>query len=492
MEIRKYVLAVAGTLASAACGAYLYSCVAARQGASVGSASYAVTDSGLAVQPVVMPGQAPTDFTAAAEHTVGGVVYVKVYTKQQGGYDDATSDLFDFFFGPRFGQRQSKPRETEPQYSGSGSGVIITADGYIVTNNHVVENADRVEIVLNDKRSFEGKVVGTDPTTDIAVVKIEASGLDPIAVGNSDALRVGEWVLAVGNPMNMTSTVTAGIVSAKGRNLGSERGQMSIESFIQTDAAINPGNSGGALVNVRGELVGINTAILSQSGMFAGMGFAVPSAIAMKVASDIMEYGEVQRALLGVTIRDVDTELATKHGLEKPQGVLVVDVTEGGAAREAGVRADDVILSVDGQRVSGVAELQGLVARKHPGDACKLGLVRGKEKMEIAVTLRNVRGTTTVVKNTSSDTLGAELEALGEKEADKLGLRGGVKVVSVGSGKLAQAGVKKGFIITKANRVPVTEPKELQQIVSQTTDGLFISGLYPNGQVAYYAIDTRE
>ncbi|MDD7725105.1 MAG: Do family serine endopeptidase [Bacteroidales bacterium] len=479
MEIKKYLLASAASLACAAFGAYLYSRHVAAQSVA--------TPVAIPTQTVINAPSAPTDFTAAAELTVNGVVHIKVSQQTYGQQYGGSSDLFDFFFGPGFGRQQQRPQQTQ----GSGSGVIISADGYIVTNNHVINGADKIEVVLNDKRSFAATLVGSDPTTDIALVKIEADGLQPLTFGNSDNVRIGEWVLAVGNPFNLTSTVTAGIVSAKGRHVGINTSNMAIESFIQTDAAVNPGNSGGALVNTRGEVIGINTAIASPTGSFSGYSFAVPANIAQKVAQDLMTYGEVQRALLGVTIREVDAQVAEELDLKRPEGVLVASVADGGAAKEAGVKENDVIVKIDDEAVNSVPDLQSRVAQHRPGDSMKLTVVRDGKEQNIVATLRNMRGTTGIVKDADSEMLGAKLTPITAADGSKLGLRFGLRIEDLGDGKLKEAGVRKGFIITKANRVPLTSVKDFQQVVASASDGLFLAGVYPNGQVRYFAIDLQ-
>ncbi|KAB2821325.1 MAG: trypsin-like serine protease, partial [Paludibacter sp.] len=306
-----------------------------------------------------------TDFTVAAELTVNAVVHVKVKSEVQVSQFGGRDQLFEYFFGPQFRQQQPQIRE------GAGSGVIISEDGYIVTNNHVIDKSKEIEVVLNDKRTYSATVVGADPNTDIALLKIDEKNLPYIIFGNSDSLKVGEWVLAVGNPFNLTSTVTAGIVSAKARNINILNSAMPIESFIQTDAAVNPGNSGGALVNQRGELVGINTAIASRTGSYAGYSFAVPTTIVRKVVDDLKEFGEVQRALLGVVITTVTADVAQDYNLGKIEGVYVDNVSDNGAAKEAGIRSGDVIIAVGNKKVNTNAELQEAVSQYRPGDDVK-------------------------------------------------------------------------------------------------------------------------
>ena len=484
MEAKKYLLAVGASLACTAFGAYLYSRYEASRPQPVSMVAPSAP-----VQSVLSLSAAPSDFTEAAEKTVNGVVHVKVSQNAYGsqGYSDEDS-FFDFFFGPGYRQQQ---RQQQP-VTGSGSGVVVSSDGYVVTNNHVIDGADKIEVVLNDKRSFEARLIGTDPTTDIALIKIEADGLKPLSFANSDDVKVGEWVLAVGNPFNLTSTVTAGIVSAKSRHVGINTSNMAIESFIQTDAAVNPGNSGGALVNTRGEVVGINTAIASTTGSYSGYSFAVPSNIAQKVAQDLKQYGEVQRALLGVSIAEVSSEVQQRLGLSKPEGVLVAAVADGGAAREAGLEVDDVITSVDGEAVNSVPDLQAKVAQHRPGDVVSVSALRNGKNQKFSVTLRNIRGTTSVVKGNGDEVLGAKLEKVSDSEAQKIGIRYGLRVAKLGSGKLKDSGVKEGFIITKANRQPVTTVQDFQRVVASTSDGLLIAGVYPDGRVAYYAVNLQE
>lgn len=358
--------------------------VAGRQSAQ--SDRQLVSYSGSGSQPVAFAAHSrsgavsaePVDFTQAAETSVGAVVHVKtkynVYGKQ---YVDP---FYQFFFG----RPQQQPQQ---QAQASGSGVILSEDGYIVTNNHVIQQANEIEVVLNDKRSFTAQLVGTDPNTDIALLKIEATGLPTLQMGNSDELRIGEWVLAVGNPFNLTSTVTAGIVSAKARNINILDADMKIESFIQTDAAVNPGNSGGALVNTRGELVGINTAIASQTGSYAGYAFAVPVSIVQKVVADLRQYGSVQRALLGIRMLDITSEVQQYYGLSTLDGVYIVEVVDGSAADKGGVVEGDIITAVDGTPVNSSSELQEKIARHNPGDEVKLSVLRSDKKIDLTVRL---------------------------------------------------------------------------------------------------------
>ncbi|MDP4209974.1 MAG: Do family serine endopeptidase [Bacteroidota bacterium] len=435
------------------------------------------------------PGNNPVDFTYAAEKSVHSVVHVKV-TAMERGSSSSNNPFFDFFFGNPYSESKPQP------VSGYGSGVIISNDGYIVTNNHVIESADEIEVTLNDKRHYKAEVVGRDPETDLAVIRIKEKDLPFITYGNSDELKIGEWVLAVGNPYNLTSTVTAGIVSAKARNLNllsgggqsRERNNATIESFIQTDAAVNPGNSGGALVNTRGELVGINTAIASPTGSYIGNSFAIPVTIVKKVVADLIEYGKVQRALLGVEIKDVDSELAKDEGLDKIEGVYVGRVREDGAAAKAGIKKGDVILSVNGTKVNSPSELQEQVSKYRPNDKVEIVINRENKEKQISVTLRNIDGNTKMVdKDEVATLLGAKFVEASQSEKSKLGIKNGVKVINVGTGKLRSAGVEKDFIIISVNNQPVNTVDDLKQIVSGIKGGVYIEGIYPNGLVSYYA-----
>ena len=424
------------------------------------------------------------DFTVAAEKTVNAVVHVKTTYKSQ---TTTQPSIEEFFFGNPFGGGNQFGQRM-PQMA-SGSGVIISPDGYIVTNNHVVENATDIEIVLNDKRTFNAKLIGRDPATDIALVKVDAKDLPTITYGNSDDLKIGEWVLAVGNPFNLTSTVTAGIVSAKERNINllRQKQQYAIESFIQTDAAVNPGNSGGALVNTKGELVGINTAIASQTGSYTGYSFAVPVTIAKKIVSDLMEYGAVQRALLGVNIQDIDAKLAEELDLEKPEGVYIVNVNKESAAEEAGIKKEDIIIKINNDKIEKVSELQEKISRYSPGDKIDVWVLRDGKEKKFLVELKNSMGTTDVVSKNVMDVLGASFTELPDKVKEKLNIDNGVKVTDLQAGKLMRAGVKEGFIITHINRKPVKSAKQIEEMLKDIHGGVYIQGIYPDGEVAYYA-----
>lgn len=435
----------------------------------------------------------PVDLTGAAESSLNSVVHImavqrsKVQTVQ-------TPDIFDFFFGGRGQQRQVQT----PEQRGFGSGVIISKDGYIVTNNHVIDGADEISVKLHDGREMKGRVIGTDPTTDLALVKIEGDDFPAIVVGNSDALKVGEWVLAVGNPFNLGSTVTAGVVSAKSRGLRANQ----VESFIQTDAAINQGNSGGALVNVRGELVGINSMLYSPTGAYSGYGFAIPTSIMTKVVSDLKQYGTVQRALLGIAGRDMMGDEVYPDEIRKEQkdlgvteGVQVVEVTEGGSS-EGILQKNDVILKVNGTKVKTMTDLQGLLAQFRPGDKVKVTVWRDKKEKEFTITLKNAQGNTKIVKKADMEILGAAFRAVPDELKRQLNLGYGVQVTGVSDGRMADSGIRKGFIILKANGKQLRTVEDLEDVMkaaSQSPDQvLFMTGVYPSGKRANYAVDLSQ
>ena len=426
------------------------------------------------------PAGTPADFTASAEITVPTVVHVKTTYARQQGYQGQFLDPFNFFWGNPTPQQQ-------PQQQATGSGVIISEDGYIVTNNHVVENAEEVSVTLDDKESYTAKVIGTDPSTDLALLKVEGKGLPFASWGNSDDVRVGEWVLAVGNPFNLTSTVTAGIVSAKARNIHILPDQkFPIESFIQTDAAVNPGNSGGALVNTHGELIGINAAIASNTGSYSGYSFAIPVNIVRKVVDDLMEYGTVQRGFIGVSIRDLDADFAKEKELKTLKGVYVNGLTEDGAAAEAGIKVGDIITSINDAGIRTSPELQEQVGRYRPGDKINVTVVRNGAEKVIPVTLRNKEGNTKVVRNEAVNILGASLENASDSELSKLRLENGVKVKDLGTGKLKSAGLKEGFIITSIDNKVAKSPADVLEYLENKKGGVLIEGVYPNGVRAYY------
>ncbi len=410
------------------------------------------------------------DFTYAAEQSLKAVVHVK--TK----LEFSTTSIFDYFFG-----------YSEPQYYSQtlpiGSGVIISSDGYIVTNNHVVNKSDYIEVTLYDKRNFKAELIATDPSTDIALLKIDANNLHFLSFGNSDELRIGEWVLAVGNPFNLTSTVTAGIVSAKARNIGISS-SLSIESFIQTDAAVNPGNSGGALVNTRGELVGINTAIASQTGSYIGYAFAVPSNIVKKIVSDFIKYGEVQRVYLGINIIQVDHDLAKEKNLPSTEGVYVQSVYEGSSAKEANIQQGDIIVAINDNEIKDIPQLYEQLSQFEPGQKSKITVLRGNKKINLDVILQSTNNS--MYETSYIKALGAKFETAKPEELKKLRINYGVKVTEVTTGKLKAVGIKPGFIITSINKLPVKTAEEVKILLTQIKGNCIIEGIYPNGMYAYF------
>lgn len=437
-----------------------------------------IENTSFASLPAVYSAAEPTEFSAAAEKCIDGVVHVKTkYVQENQGYDNP---FFQYFFG--LPEMQQQPSQA------SGSGVIISKEGYIVTNNHVIENSTSIEVVLNDRRSYEARLIGTDPATDIALLKIEADSLTVIPIGNSDNLKIGEWVLAIGNPFNLTSTITAGIVSAKARNINIlDHKAGAIESFIQTDAAVNPGNSGGALINTNGQLVGINTAIASQTGSFTGYAFAVPVSIVQKVVADLMEYGAVQRALLGIRISDLTPEIAKENNLAKINGVYIESVLEASSADDAGLKKGDIIISVDGKNTNTVAQLQEQVNRFRPGDKTEVSFVRDGKIQNTTITFKNADNGMAMRKQKVMEVLGASFEELSSSDLRKLNLRNGVQVTDLRSGKLLSAGIRKGFIITEINNTPVKSIGDIEKIVAGIKGGVYLGGVYPSGQAAYYA-----
>ena len=434
------------------------------------------------VQYVNLPGVTPgsaLDFTGAVEQSIDAVVHVK--TKEFREYHG--NSVYELLFG-------DQPNGEAPPILGFGSGVIISNKGYIVTNNHVIAGSDEVVVVLNNKQEYNATVVGTDLNTDLALLKVEAEGLSSMKFGDSNALQLGEWVLAIGNPYNLTSTVTAGIVSAKARNIPFLRTQeFGIESYIQTDAAVNRGNSGGALINTRGELVGINAAIIaSRTGGFVGYSFAIPVSIVHKVVTDLMEYGEVQRAILGVNIGDVTAELVQQKGLEQIEGVYVLGVRAEGAAKQAGIKVEDIIISIDDTRVNSSAELQETVSKYRPGQEVKVIVKRDGKLKQFDVVLRNLEGSTEIVKKTDlMDVLGATFESLTEREKQSLGIESGIRVKSVKEGKFMKLGIREGFILTMVNKKPVSSVKDITSILNESEGGVIIEGVDRKGSAAYYA-----
>lgn len=444
----------------------------------------------------------PTDFTKAAESTINGVVSIKCYAtpRSYGGYDPFSEPLFEYFFGQRRQQKRQQP-EQEQQQTGLGSGVIISKDGYIVTNNHVIDGAERLEIVLNDNRTFNATVVGTDPNTDLALVKIDAEDLHVIPMGNSDDLKVGEWVLAVGNPFSFTSTVTAGIVSAKARNISqiTQGHSMGIESYIQTDAAVNPGNSGGALVNLNGELVGINTAIYSKTGNYVGYSFAIPSTIVKKIVGDIKEFGAVQRAMLGISFTELSTKMAKEKDITAVNyGIYVAKVEDRSAAMEGGIQEGDVIIAINGAPTHTTAQMQEQMNKFRPGDKVTVKFIRDNKEKTVTVTLRNSQGNTKLTKASDIFDLGCAFIEVPAETLKQLEIRHGVQVTGIKAGKFKDAGIKDGFIILDINNSRTTSKEDIEKIykeIVKSTDSdkvMFITGIYPTGKKVYYAVDLSE
>jgi Do/DeqQ family serine protease len=418
------------------------------------------------------------NFVHAAERVTPGVVHIRSRYNTGG----QSQNPLDSFFRP---YSNGAPSQS------SGSGVIVSDDGYIVTNNHVIEDASEVEVILNDNRSYEAKVVGLDPQTDLALLKVEAEGLDFVAYGNSDNVRIGEWVLAVGNPFNLTSTVTAGIVSAKARNIGILRdgSGLQIESFIQTDAAVNPGNSGGALINLKGELVGINTAIATPTGTYAGYSFAVPVSLVKKVIDDLLEFGTVQRGLLGIMIADVNAGISERENLGVNQGIYVNQVNEHSAADEAGIARGDVIIGINDKTVNNVSELQEMVARNRPGDEVKVTLLRDGDQRDVLAVLKNTSGTMEIVRReVVVEIAGGSFENMSATELERYDVEGGIKIVRVESGKWRDAGIKAGFMITSVDKNKITNVSEFKQLMENKKGGLLVEGFYQDGEEVYYGL----
>lgn len=447
----------------------------------------------------------PVDLTYATDKALPSVVTVKVVQNsktQTIEVEDPFSDFFDpfGFFGQRGQGGTRKQRVQTPKKQGSGSGVIISADGYIVTNNHVVDGADEITVILTDNREFSATIVGNDQNTDLALIKVSGKNLPAITIGDSQKLRIGEWVLAIGNPYNIGTTVTAGIVSAKARSMS---GGNSVQSFIQTDAAINPGNSGGALVNTNGELVGINSMLYSQTGSYSGYGFAIPTTILNKVVNDLKTYGTVQRALIGIQGSDLSSysDGLKQQGKEVPDfgtinGIYVAEVAEDGAGAAAGLKKGDVITAIDGKQLSKMAELQEYLANKRPGDKVTITYLREKNKKSATVTLKNAQGNTNVVKTADLDVLGGNFREITKEQKEQLGVNYGLEVTKVNNGALKNAGVPKGFIIQKVNDQPMKTLDELQDAVKSASTSkepvLFIQGIFSTGKKAYYAVPLEE
>lgn len=423
------------------------------------------------------------NFVFAAKNATPSVVHIRTSYSDGMRANSPFNEFFKDYFGERYERRGGPAR-------GAGSGVVISPDGYIVTNNHVIENADEIEVVLNDNRSYQAKVVGVDEDTDLAVLSIEEDNLASISFGDSEKTNIGEWVLAIGNPYEFRSTVTAGIVSAKGRNINILNGSYRIESFIQTDAAVNPGNSGGALVNLNGELIGINTAIASPSGAFAGYSFAVPVTLVEKVANDLIEYGTVQRALLGIQIGDVDADIAERYDLDVLRGVYISGVVNGGAADKAGIEDGDVIIALDERPVNNVAQLQEQVAIKRPGDEVSVTFIRDGRKKVVKAKLRNAEGNMDIVELASDFRIeGATFVDVSDELADRLEIDGGVQIKELGEGKWRDVRMKEGFIITGIDNEEIRNIRDLENYFKRPrTDGILIEGVYPDGSKAHYGL----
>lgn len=455
------------------------------------------------------------DFTVAAEKTINTVVCIKSYVsrtaRQQQYYDPFSGmiDPFEFFFGtpqqrqqqPRQQQRQQKKRgnsssDDDLAQAGLGSGVIISTDGYIVTNNHVVDGADKLEVLLNDNKSYEARIIGTDEITDLALIKIDADNLQAITFGDSDEVKIGEWVLAVGNPFGFNSTVTAGIVSAKARSLGGNANRLGVESYIQTDAVLNPGNSGGALVNLRGELIGVNAAIYSNTGSYAGYSFAIPTTIVKKILTDIRQYGSVQRAVLGIRFMELTPKLAKEKGITAISAGLYVDsVEDRSTAREMGLQEGDVITEINGVETHTSGQLTEQMNRFRPGDKIAVTYYRDNKQYTKSAVLRNDRGNTEITRKGDFTDLGCAFSPISDEIKENLGISYGVQVKGIKDGCFREAGVKDGFIITSINDSPVRSVDDVEYIFNQiikSQDGekvMFLSGYYSTGRRAYYAVD---
>ena len=447
----------------------------------------------------------PVDLTVAAERALPCVVYIKYLQNskvQEVEMQDPFGDFFDPFgmFGQRQqGQSQGQKRKVQtPKKEGAGSGVIISQDGYIVTNNHVVEGADELTITLSDNREFSARIIGTDPTTDLALIKINATGLPAIKVISSDDIKVGEWVLAIGHPLNLRATVTAGIVSAKARSLGAN----GVEAFIQTDAAINRGNSGGALVNAQGELIGINAMLTSPNGSNIGYGFAIPTTIMNKVVADLKQYGNVQRGLIGIKGQDVRTYLDAQKEEGKEvelgtnEGIYIAEVVADGAAEAAGLDKGDVITAIDGHKITKMAELQEYLAGKRPGDKVNVTYMHKKAKKTAVITLKNEQGNTNVVKDADLDELGAVIREINEREKSGLDIKYGLKVTKVNKGRFQERGIPAGFIIQEVNETQMKTLSDLSNAVKAANKSkdpvLIIKGIFPSGKKEYYTVPLQD
>ena len=434
-----------------------------------------------------MPSVAGIDFRYAAKTSIDAVVHVKTVYESKSQY--YTDPFMEFFFGKGTFEQKTPRRE------GSGSGVIVSADGYIITNNHVINGADIVDVTLNTKKTLKATVVGTDPTTDLALLKIEGADLPHLPYGNSDNIDVGEWALAVGNPFNLRSTVTAGIISAKGRNINilnrNNTDLPPIESFIQTDAAVNPGNSGGALVNINGELIGINTAIQSNTGSYTGYSFAVPVNIVKKVINDLLEFGMVQRAFIGVSIQPLTNELVEEKGINTLDGIYISAISDQGAAADGGIKEGDVIVKIAIVDVKNIPELQEQLSKFRPGDKINVTVNRSNELLNTTITLRNRFGNTEVINSNNkvlANGLGAEFREITTEEKEILKIHGGVKIEKLETGKLKRAGIENGFIITKIDGSKIENYGNLKEKIENRKGGVLLEGVYPNGTKAYYGL----
>lgn len=457
-----------------------------------------------------VPSGQPIDLTYAAEKALPAVVHIKYVQNSKVQTVDVQEDPFSDFFGPfgffgnpDQGNGRQKRRVQTPKKEATGSGVIISPDGYIVTNNHVVNGADELTVTLNDNREYSARIIGTDPNTDLALIKVNGKNLPTLPVGDSDNLKVGEWVLAVGNPYNLSSTVTAGIVSAKARSMGGEGSNgPQISSFIQTDAAINPGNSGGALVNAKGELVGINAMLYSQTGSYSGYGFAIPTTIMVKVVDDLKKYGTVQRAVLGIRGGDVLNYINAQKDEKKDvdlgtnEGVYVAEVTEGSSASAAGIVKGDVITEADGKKITKMSELQELLSKKRPGEKVTLTYLHNKSKHSKTVTLKNAQGNTKVIKTADLDVLGASFRPVTEQQKKEFDLMFGLEVTKVEKGAIKSGGIEQGFIMLYANDTPLKSLSDLQELVKSASTSqdpvLIIKGIWPSGKRDYKVVKVSE
>ena len=457
-----------------------------------------------------VPSGQPIDLTYAAEKALPAVVHIKYVQNSKVQTVDVQEDPFSDFFGPfgffgnpEQGNGRQKRRVQTPKKEATGSGVIISPDGYIVTNNHVVNGADELTVTLNDNREYSARIIGTDPNTDLALIKVNGKNLPTLPIGDSDNLKVGEWVLAVGNPYNLSSTVTAGIVSAKARSMGGEGSNgPQISSFIQTDAAINPGNSGGALVNAKGELVGINAMLYSQTGSYSGYGFAIPTTIMVKVVDDLKKYGTVQRAVLGIRGGDVLNYINAQKDEKKDvdlgtnEGVYVAEVTEGSSASAAGIVKGDVITEADGKKITKMSELQELLSKKRPGEKVTLTYLHNKSKHSKTVTLKNAQGNTKVIKTADLDVLGASFRPVTEQQKKEFDLTFGLEVTKVEKGAIKSGGIEQGFIMLYANDTPLKSLSDLQELVKNASTSqdpvLIIKGIWPSGKRDYKVVKVSE